>query len=211
MNSYIYRGTKKLRCGYTTGSCAAGAAKAAAQMLLSGEIIAQISLITPSGMPLTLDVLSPQLTADSAACAVRKDSGDDPDVTNGILVFASVSKCGNGFEIDGGEGIGRVTKPGLDQPVGAAEINSTPRRMITEALCEIAQRYGYTGGFHVTISAPEGTALAKKTFNPRMGIVGGISIIGTTGIVEPMSMLQLLRRYVQRRICAVRQDRRICC
>ena len=156
-------------------------------MLLSGEITAQISLITPSGMPLTLDVLSPQLTADSAACAVRKDSGDDPDVTNGILVFASVSKCGNGFEIDGGEGIGRVTKPGLDQPVGAAAINSTPRRMITEALCEIAQRYGYTGGFHVTISAPEGTALAKKTFNPRMGIVGGISIIGTTGIVEPMS------------------------
>ena len=187
MNSFIYRGTKKLRCGYTTGSCAAAAAKAAAQMLLSGEKTGQVTLMTPAGIPLTLDVLDPVLRDDAASCAVRKDSGDDPDITNGILIYASVSRGESGIVITGGEGIGTVTKPGLDQPPGHAAINSTPRRMITGALTEIAAGYGYPGGFHVTVSAPEGAALAKKTFNPRMGITGGISIIGTTGIVEPMS------------------------
>ena len=192
MDHYIYRGTKKLRCGYTTGSCAAGAAKAAAQMLLTGEKITQISLMTPAGIPLTLDILEPRLTKDSVSCAIRKDSGDDPDITNGILIFAEVSKCDGGITISGGEGIGTVTKPGLDQPVGAAAINSTPRRMISDALSGIAAAYNYPGGFHVVISAPEGTALAQKTFNPRMGIQGGISIIGTTGIVEPMSNAALI-------------------
>ena len=187
MNSFIYRGTKKLRCGYTTGSCAAAAAKAAAQMLLSGEKTGQVTLMTPAGIPLTLDVLDPVLHDDAASCAVRKDSGDDPDITNGILIYASVSRGESGIVITGGEGIGTVTKPGLDQPPGHAAINSTPRRMITGALTEIAAGYGYPGGFHVTVSAPEGASLAKKTFNPRMGITGGISIIGTTGIVEPMS------------------------
>lgn len=187
LNSYIYRGTKKLRCGYTTGSCAAGAAKAAAEMLLSGKTAEQITLMTPAGIPLTLDILEPVITGDSASCAVRKDSGDDPDITNGILIYASVTECESGITITGGEGIGTVTKPGLDQPVGASAINSTPRRMITEALTETAARYGYPGGFRVTVSAPEGTVLANKTFNPRMGITGGISVIGTTGIVEPMS------------------------
>lgn len=176
-----------MRCGYTSGSCAAGAAKAAAKMLLSGETVPQITLMTPAGIPLTLDILEPLLTDESASCAIRKDSGDDPDITNGILFYAAVSRCAGGIVIDGGEGIGTVTKPGLDQPVGAPAINSTPRRMITDALTEIAAQYGYSGGFHVIISAPEGTALAQKTFNPRMGITGGISIIGTTGIVEPMS------------------------
>ena len=187
MNSYIYRGTKKLRCGYTTGSCAAGAAKAAASMLLSGEICGQVTLMTPAGIPLTLDVLEPVMTGGSASCAVRKDSGDDPDITNGILIYAKVSACESGITIDGGEGVGTVTKPGLDQPVGSAAINSTPQRMIADALTETAKRYSYPGGFHVTVSAPAGADLAKKTFNPRMGITGGISIIGTTGIVEPMS------------------------
>lgn len=187
MNHYIYRGTKKLRCGYTTGSCAAGAAKAAAQMLLTGEPVTQTALMTPAGIPLTLDILKTQRTEHTVSCAVRKDSGDDPDITNGILIFAAVSKCDSGITISGGEGIGTVTKPGLDQPIGAAAINSTPRRMITEALAETAAQSGYSGGFHVTVSAPEGAALAQKTFNPRMGIQGGISVIGTTGIVEPMS------------------------
>lgn len=187
MNSYIYRGTKKLRCGYTTGSCAAGAAKAAAQMLLTGNEIRQIKLMTPAGIPLTLDILEIKRKSDSVSCAVKKDSGDDPDITNGILVYVEVSQCAEGITITGGEGIGIVTKPGLDQPVGASAINSTPRRMITDSLTEIALNNGYSGGFHVTISAPEGALLAQKTFNPRMGITGGISIIGTTGIVEPMS------------------------
>ncbi|MCQ2408450.1 MAG: cobalt-precorrin-5B (C(1))-methyltransferase CbiD [Oscillospiraceae bacterium] len=187
MNRFIYRGTKKLRCGYTTGSCAAGAAKAAAKMLLSGETISQITLMTPAGIPLTLDILELRLTDDCASCAIRKDSGDDPDITNGILIYATVCKCESGVVIDGGEGIGTVTKPGLDQPAGNAAINSTPRRMITDALTEIAAEHGYAGGFHVIITAPEGAEIAKKTFNPRMGITGGISIIGTTGIVEPMS------------------------
>ncbi|MBR4200315.1 MAG: cobalamin biosynthesis protein CbiD [Oscillospiraceae bacterium] len=187
LNRFIYRGTKKLRCGYTTGSCAAGAAKAAAKMLLSGETVSQITLMTPAGIPLTLDILELRLTDDCASCAIRKDSGDDPDITNGILIYATVCKCESGVVIDGGEGIGTVTKPGLDQPAGNAAINSTPRRMITDALTEIAAEHGYAGGFHVIITAPEGAEIAKKTFNPRMGITGGISIIGTTGIVEPMS------------------------
>ncbi|MCQ2417397.1 MAG: cobalt-precorrin-5B (C(1))-methyltransferase CbiD [Oscillospiraceae bacterium] len=192
MKHYIYRGTKKLRCGYTTGSCAAAAAKAAAAMLLSGESISKISLWTPAGIPLTLDVLDIIQKEDHVSCAVQKDSGDDPDITNGILIYASVSLCETGIIITGGEGIGTVTKPGLDQPVGASAINSTPRRMITDELHTLAQKNQYEGGFRITISAPQGTVLAKKTFNPRMGIVDGISIIGTTGIVEPMSNQALI-------------------
>jgi len=192
LNQYIYRGTKRLRCGYTTGSCAAGAAKAAAQMLLTGEQITQISLMTPAGISLTLDVLDILMQNSTVSCAIRKDSGDDPDITNGILIFAEVSKRDGGITIIGGEGIGTVTKPGLDQPVGAAAINSTPRRMITEALTDIAKKYDYHGGFQVAISVPDGAEIAKKTFNPRMGIIGGISIIGTTGIVEPMSNAALI-------------------
>lgn len=103
------------------------------------------------------------------------------------MIYAEVSKTNSGITIDGGVGIGTVTKAGLDQPVGSAAINSVPRRMITEAVSEISHKYGYIGGLHILISAPEGVEIAKKTFNPRMGIVGGISIIGTTGIVEPMS------------------------
>ena len=156
-------------------------------MLLSGKQIGIIPLMTPACLPLTLDVLEPVIHESTASCAIRKDSGDDPDITNGILIYAVVSKREHGIEITGGEGIGTVTKPGLDQPAGQPAINSTPRRMITDALTEIAAKFGYTGGFQVIISAPEGKEIAKKTFNPRMGITGGISIIGTTGIVEPMS------------------------
>lgn len=187
MNSFIYRGTKKLRCGYTTGSCAAGAAKAAAEMLISGKSVSQTGLMTPAGISLILDVLNAEITPDHASCCIRKDSGDDPDITNGISIYAKVRKIPEGIVITGGEGIGKVTKPGLDQPPGEYAINSTPRRMIKEALEEISEKSGYSGGFHVTVYAPEGTETAKKTYNPRMGITGGISVIGTTGIVEPMS------------------------
>jgi cobalt-precorrin-5B (C1)-methyltransferase len=126
---------------------------------------------------------------DYVSCAVVKDSGDDPDMTNGIKIFARVEKAGReaGITIDGGEGVGRVTKPGLDQAVGNAAINSVPRRMIEDELRQVCEDNGYCGGLRVVISAPEGAEIAKRTFNPRLGIVGGISILGTTGIVEPMS------------------------
>lgn len=188
MNSYVIKDGKQLRCGYTTGSCAAAASKAAAWMLLTGEDMDHISIITPNKTCLDLSILEISKSPGTVSCAVRKDSGDDPDITNGTLIFSSVSLSPQkGIFIDGGEGVGRVTKPGLDQPVGAAAINSVPRRMITEALEEVCQTTDYDGGLSVIISVPEGKALAERTFNPRLGIIGGISILGTSGIVEPMS------------------------
>lgn len=187
MEEYVVKQGKKLRLGYTTGSCAAAAAKAAAILLLSGKAPNQISLLTPKGIRLKLPVLEAKRENSKASCAIRKDSGDDPDVTHESLIFAEVSLTEAGLEIDGGFGVGRVTKPGLDQPVGAAAINSTPRAMISEAVREVCQLLDYNGGMKIIISVPEGERLAKKTFNPRLGIVGGISILGTTGIVEPMS------------------------
>lgn len=183
----IIRNGKLLRYGYTTGACAAGAAGAAAEMLLSGEAVDSVRLDTPAGVPLTLDIIEAELGADFARCAVRKDSGDDPDVTNGVRVFATARRIGAGVVIEGGEGVGRVTKAGLDQPVGAAAINSVPRRMIRTQVEAACARHGYAGGIEITISIPGGEALAERTFNPRLGVVGGLSVIGTTGIVEPMS------------------------
>ena len=188
MEQYIEKDGKRLRLGYTTGSCAAAAAKAAAWMLLTGKKKETITLDTPKGIRLELDVKEISMGTDSVSCAIEKDSGDDPDVTKGTLIFAKVSKTETpGVIIDGGFGIGRVTKRGLDQPVGNAAINSIPRQMIRENVEEVMRLTDYRGGLSVVISAPEGEMLAKKTFNPRLGIVGGISILGTTGIVEPMS------------------------
>ena len=188
MEQYIEKDGKRLRLGYTTGSCAAAAAKAAAWMLLTGSRKETITLDTPKGIRLTLDVKEISLGVDTVSCAIEKDSGDDPDVTKGTLIFAKVSRVDSpGVTIDGGFGIGRITKRGLDQPVGNAAINSVPRQMIRENVEEVMGLTDYRGGMSVVISAPEGEMLAKKTFNPRLGIVGGISILGTTGIVEPMS------------------------
>ncbi len=188
MEEFIIKEGKRLRLGYTTGSCAAAAAKAAAYMLLTGRRMERAALTTPRGVRLELPVREIRMEPGAVSCAVEKDSGDDPDVTRGTLVFAAVSRTeGTGVTIDGGAGVGRVTKPGLDQPVGAAAINSVPRRMIREGVEEIQALTDDHGGLSVVISVPEGEALAKKTFNPRLGIVGGISILGTTGIVEPMS------------------------
>ena len=188
MEEFIEKDGKKLRFGYTTGSCAAAAAKAAAWMLLTGQKKEEISLITPKGVALTLAVEDISMGPDRVRCAIRKDSGDDPDVTNGTLVYAEVTaKEEPGIAIDGGFGVGRVTKPGLDQSVGSAAINSVPRQMIRENLEEVLTISDQKCGLNVVISVPEGEVLAKKTFNPRLGIVGGISILGTTGIVEPMS------------------------
>ena len=185
--NYIYSGTKKLRCGYTTGSCATAAAQAAAEMLLTRQSVKNSEIITPKGVRLVLPVHRCELSDEKALCSVIKDSGDDPDITNGIEVCAEVSLTQNGIEITSGKGVGKVTKAGLDQPVGEYAINSVPRKMITQALDTVAEMHEYHGGLRVIISVTEGEEIAKKTFNPRIGIVGGISIIGTTGIVEPMS------------------------
>ena len=199
----IGRTRSGLRFGYTTGSCAAAAAKAAAQMLFSGEEIRQVRLMTPKGVELYLDVEDISRGPGSVRCGVRKYSGDDPDVTDGLLVFARVEKADpaegsekkeadlrfekDGIIIDGGAGVGRVTRPGLEQRVGQAAINKVPRRMIRDAVNEIREKYGCTDRIRVTISIPEGGETAKKTFNPRLGIEGGLSVLGTSGIVEPMS------------------------
>lgn len=187
LNEYIYRGGEKLRCGYTTGSCAAAAAKAATQMLLTRNAVKTVMLITPKGIMLELDIVNTAIAEDYVVCAVKKDSGDDPDITNGVFVYAKAERIDSGVEISGGEGIGRVTKKGLDQPVGEAAINSVPRKMITQTVEEICEQYDYRGGIKITVFIPGGEELAKKTYNPRMGVVGGLSVIGTSGIVEPMS------------------------
>ena len=188
MEEYVVREGKRLRLGYTTGSCAAAAAKAAAWMLLTGKERCEIALTVPKGITLNLKLHDVRRGENFVSCAVEKDSGDDPDVTRGTLIYACVSRSDQaGIAIDGGEGVGRVTRRGLDQPVGAAAINSVPREMIRENLEEICRLTDYGEGLSVVISVPEGERLAQKTFNPRLGIVGGISILGTTGIVEPMS------------------------
>ncbi len=189
---YVSHGGRKLRCGYTTGSCAAAAAGAAAEMLLCGDVVGEFQLVTPKGIVLSLEILDPKIGEDFASCAVRKDGGDDIDATDGILVYAEVKKLPCGVKITGGEGVGKVTRAGLDRPVGDFAINSVPRKMIEESVLKAAEKSGYESGFSVRISVPNGEVIAKKTYNPRMGIEGGISIIGTTGIVEPMSRAALV-------------------
>ncbi|MBQ9015939.1 MAG: cobalamin biosynthesis protein CbiD [Firmicutes bacterium] len=206
---YTRSGTKMLRCGYTTGTCAALAAAAATRLLLCGKAPQTVRLMTGKGIPVEVPVtefgLEPsgaERSLNKPSCAwaaIPKDAGDDADVTDGMLIRADVKRCGEpGVHIDGGRGVGRVTKPGLDQPVGNAAINSGPRRMIEEAVRAVLEELDpegiglngadpRRGGIEVIISVPEGEAAAQKTFNPKLGIVGGISILGTTGIVEPMS------------------------
>ena len=197
-----------MRYGFTTGSCAAAAAKAAAYMLLTGREKAQITIETPKGIPYTAQIRDICRKEREVNCAVEKDGGDDPDITTGALICAKVSlpqeaggkvreEPGHVQEqaqvvIDGGFGVGRVTKPGLDQPVGNAAINHVPREMIEREVLQVCQVLDYRGTLSVEISVPEGERLAEKTFNPRLGIVGGISILGTSGVVEPMSTQAIL-------------------
>jgi cobalt-precorrin-5B (C1)-methyltransferase len=192
MQQTIYKNQKRLRCGYTTGTCAAAATKAAAYMLLSGSKKENVEIITPSGLALTLQVEDIHMEKTQVSCAVRKDSGDDPDITNGILVYSKVTFCEKGFFADGGIGVGRVTKKGLQQEVGSAAINPVPMQMIKNALESVADLFSYEGGLNAEIYVPDGEKIAKKTFNPRLGIEGGISILGTSGIVEPMSEQALI-------------------
>ena len=181
-----------MRYGFTTGSCAAAASKAATYMLLTGKIKEEIQITTPKGIVYNAKIEDIQKGEGYVSCAVRKDGGDDPDITTGMLVYSRVSLNEGvaGAEriiIDGGEGVGRVTKPGLDRPVGDAAINTVPREMIKAAVNDICDLYDYDGSLQIIISVPGGEELARKTFNPKLGIEGGVSIIGTSGIVEPMS------------------------
>lgn len=215
MEGFVYRDKKLLRCGYTTGTCAALAARAAVGFLITGKAPESSSVLTPLGKWIEVPVECPEREQGPdgpvwAKCGVRKDAGDDYDVTDGLLIvcraeFAEPGEQNPGaafekvysdseadplqpyVEITGGEGIGTVTKKGLNQPVGQAAINEVPRRMIREAVCGILEEAGVSKPVRITVSAPEGRRAAQKTFNPILGITGGISILGTTGIVEPMS------------------------
>ena len=212
MDTFVYKDHKKLRCGYTTGTCAAIAAQGAVRFLLTGSWKETEEIMTPKGILVAVSLEEKSSGDGWAECAVRKDAGDDYDVTNGILVYARAEKEPPGLrledgsqqekekpdqqnaeysetliEIDGGIGIGRVTKPGLDQPVGAAAINSVPRKMIRDAVYALLEEAGEFLPVSITISVPAGVEAAKKTFNPVLGIEGGISVLGTSGIVEPMS------------------------
>lgn len=193
---YILKDGKKLYYGYTTGTCAAAAAKAAAYILFLKEEIKEVHINTPFGISLYLPVHNITKGKDFVRCAIQKDAGDDPDVTNGIFIYVTVTKedsfSEGQVEIQGGAGVGRITQPGLDQPVGSAAINHVPREMIEKELQGILAESSYTAGVRVLIEVPEGEILAKKTCNPRLGIEGGISILGTTGIVVPMSEEALL-------------------
>lgn len=188
---------KELRKGFTTGSCGAAAAKAALYMLLTGSVKDEIEIITPGGAVFRTEVKDIFREGNRVRCAVVKDGGDDPDVTTGLHVTAEVSaeEGGDGaleIRIEGGPGVGRVTLPGLDQPVGKAAINRVPRQMIEKELSEVAELLDFQGRIRVILSVPGGEAVAERTFNPRLGIEGGISILGTTGIVEPMSTRAIL-------------------
>lgn len=180
---FVIKEGKRLRCGYTTGSCAAGASKAAAQMLLENRLVDKIEIDTPAGIPLTLKIEEQHIGEDYAECCIVKDAGDDPDVTDKIRIYSRVRRRNDSkIIIDGGEGIGRITRSGFWGEAGEAAINPVPRKMIKEELQKISNC-----GFDVLIYSPEGVEIAKKTFNSNIGILGGISIIGTKGIVEPMS------------------------
>ena len=193
---YITVGNKKLELGFTTGSCAAAAAKGAAQLLLTGREPESVELLTPEGILLKLQPVFCHLQEDgTAVCGIQKHAGDDPDITDGMTVVVRlIPGCGpcaeDGISIAAGEGVGMVTLPGLEQPVGAPAINKVPRQMIREAVGEAFEEAGIGReeiSLTAEISVPGGAEIAQKTFNPKLGIKGGISILGTSGIVKPMS------------------------
>lgn len=179
----------KLRTGITTGTCATAAAKAAILAIISQQKIDCVEVVLPKQTKITLSVASCEFSSNSARCSVIKDAGDDPDVTHGARIVADVTLTENvnQIEIDGGQGVGRVTKPGLGLEIGTAAINPTPKKMIHQNLNLVASEILKKNGIKIIISVPGGQEIAQKTDNPRLGIIGGISILGTTGIVIPYS------------------------
>lgn len=185
MERYIVKKGKRLRYGYTTGTCAAACSKAAVYMLFSGEIIDKVEVDTPKGWKVTIDVKNYHVDRDSVCCEVIKDAGDDPDITDGLSIVCKAERISTkGIEIQTCEGIGIVTRPGLQVPPGEPAINPVPMAMIRR---EVSKVLPQNLGVKLTLSIPKGKEIAKRTFNPRLGIKGGLSILGTSGIVEPMS------------------------
>ncbi len=215
-----------MRYGFTTGSCAAAAAKAAAYMLLTGQVKERITIGTPKGILYEAEILDIRRGERAVSCAVEKDGGDDPDITTGAKICARVSRVREDIDgeessdirktgrekggerkvvIEGGEGVGRVTRRGLDQPPGNAAINHVPREMIEREVLEVCRITDYQGVLKVEISVPGGEKLAAQTFNQRLGITGGISILGTSGIVEPMSSQAILDT-IRLELCLRREE-----
>ena len=186
MDDYAYVNGKKLRKGFTTGTCATAATAAAISMILNQDIEEKVTVSTANGVEVTMDIKDPSFGELTASAAVEKDGGDDADATHGLLIYSTVTLIpdSNDIEIDGGEGVGRVTQKGLKCDVGMAAINPTPRAMIEKTA---RQLLGPNCGAKIIISVPGGEETAKLTYNSRLGIVGGISILGTTVIVNPMS------------------------
>lgn len=182
-------GKKGMRTGFTTGACAAAAAKAATMALLTGRKVHEVEIGLPIGRRVTFAVQTCEIREASAICSVIKDAGDDPDCTHGAEILAEVRLTdGGAVEIDGGEGVARATKPGLEIEVGKASITKVPLKMIAESVREaLADRGQPSRGARAVVTVPRGLEMAKKTLNERLGLVGGISILGRTGIVRPYS------------------------
>lgn len=176
-----------LRRGWTTGACATAAVKAALIRLWGDETPATVSLTLPKGEKFGPEILNCRLTAEGAEATVIKDAGDDPDVTHGARITAFVRPAGQGVTFRAGAGVGTVTKPGLPVAVGEPAINPVPRAMMDEVVAEIAALYAMPPDIEITVSVENGAEIALKTWNPRLGIAGGLSILGTTGIVRPFS------------------------
>ncbi|MCV6596030.1 MAG: cobalt-precorrin-5B (C(1))-methyltransferase [Mangrovicoccus sp.] len=178
---------EKLRRGWTTGACATAAVKGALLRLWSGQWPGQVGLELPRGEQPVFDLVACRYGEGWAECAVIKDAGDDPDITHGAQITARVRPGGQGIRFAAGPGVGRVTKAGLPLAVGEAAINPVPRQMMAQVVAQLASQYEQPQNLEITISVPGGEALADKTWNPRLGIVGGLSILGTTGVVRPFS------------------------
>lgn len=182
---YVVKSGKRLRYGYTTGTCATACSKAATYMLFSGKVVNKVDVNTPKGWDVSVEIKNYNVEEDRASCEVIKDAGDDPDITDGISIICKAEKTSEkGIKVIGGEGIGIVTRKGLQVPPGKPAINPVPMSMIRSEVTKVLPQ---DCGVKLTISIPKGREIAKKTFNPRLGIKDGISILGTSGIVEPMS------------------------
>jgi cobalt-precorrin-5B (C1)-methyltransferase len=179
--------TSKLRRGWTTGACATAAVKAALMASWGDGFPATVEIVLPKGERPVFALAHAAQGDGWAEAGIIKDAGDDPDVTHGALIVARVAASGGGVVFRAGAGVGTVTRPGLPIPVGEPAINPVPRAMMDEVVGELAATYGRIPDVEITVSVPGGAALAEKTWNPRLGIVGGLSILGTTGIVRPFS------------------------